>query len=138
MCEIKQDLPSTKNCISCIHWAPLFTGEEWGVRSFADAPSDIQTHITELLVRQFNIDGFIDLESDVLINKVTISEEDVTRGANDIPGNPDWPYWGECSRTNMNGENASTSLARAIDGAMYRAILRCRCNFGCVQWEIIR
>lgn len=118
-------------CSTCRHWLPLFTGEDWGVRSFVDAPAEAQAEITQRLEQQMKADGYADA-FDALAEKVP---ESLLRYDTEIPGGTDWPYWGECAPTQLDSEASKTSLARAMDGSMYHAVLRCRCNFGCVQWE---
>lgn len=44
----------------------------------------------------------------------------------------DWMEAGDCALTDM--ENEAPTLAQAIDGSVYYAVLRCHGNFGCVQW----
>lgn len=96
-------------CQTCVHWKPLFTGEKWGVRSFADLSAEQQ--------------------------KTTLPNHDVShRGiTTENPSSRDWPMWGDCALTILESEEAETSLARAMDGSAYFAVLRCRANFGCVQ-----
>ena len=68
--------------------------------------------------------------------------EDVVDGINhdagwldEVPGGSNWPEWGECVRTELNHD--ATSLARAVDGSLYRAVLRTHGTFGCVQFEVV-
>ena len=121
------------HCRSCEHWAPLFTGEAWGVRSFADAPDDVRAEVKAKLAANTAADGYPD---DLAQFGLTESAGHWSGSwADNVPGGTDWPEWGECLRTKLESESAKTSLARAIDGSMYHAVLRCHADFGCVQWE---
>ena len=122
-----------KLCQYCRHWKPLFTGEDWGVRSFADAPAEVRDDIlAELRSRKARADA-----DDYSGEPWEYWEAHEGYSTADIVG-VEWPMWGECVRTDLNNEEATVgSLARAVDGSRYYAILRCRANFGCVQWEAI-
>lgn len=109
----------------------MWTGEAWGVRSFADAPEVERTRIIKALKAQHSRDGWRD------IYDVGLSDNDVSgyiNGNNELTGLPDnWPEWGECVLTEFS-DDVTESLARAIDGSEYRAVLRCHAKFGCVQF----
>ena len=124
---------NAQHCRSCRHWRPFFTGEAWGVRSFIDAPAEAKAEITARLEASWK-------ERDAYPDDW---ETDPPDGANldagwldEVPGGPDWPEWGECARTELNHD--ATSLARAVDGSLYRAVLRTHGTFGCVQFEVVQ
>lgn len=116
-------------CRRCESWEPLFTGEAWGVRSFVDAPPEVQEAIKARLEAQIEADGWADAYG-ALGNDYPCSTDGVDHS---VPGGSDWPEWGECNRTDLHGNEPS--LARAIDGSHYRAVLRCHANFGCIQYQ---
>jgi hypothetical protein len=123
-----------KLCRSCKHWTPLFSGEAWGVRSFADAPDDVRAKIKTKLAAQIEALVFSNPSDFGLQHTPGMAAADYSF-SDDVPGGFDWPEWGECQRTELESESAKTSLARAVDGSLYRAVLRCHADFGCVQWE---
>jgi hypothetical protein len=121
-----------KHCLRCKHWEPLFTGEQWGVRSFLDAPVEAQAEVKAKLAAQSVRDGWANVgEALDWMDGPT----DASFTADKVPGGPDWPEWGECERTRLEGNSTPGSLAMAIDGSMYHAVLRCHGRFGCIQWE---
>lgn len=117
-----------ENCRSCMHWKPLFSGEAWGVRSFVDAPAEARDRIKQTL--QAALSGGKDIYE--AVENMHELPADAEMGLGSIPGGIDWPDWGECSLTDIACEKKS--LARAIDGSEYMAVLRCHADFGCVQW----
>src|SRR5579863_6025035 len=96
-------------CKTCAHWKPYLTGEEWGVRSFADAPAETRAAMMGRL-------------------------SDDKYQHSDLPS--DWYDWGDCQLTEMDGDSYERRpierRAIAIDGSHYYAILRCAADFGCV------
>lgn len=125
------DEPPIK-CRTCKHWTPLFSGEVWGVRSFVDAPPEAQAEIRAKLDAYFKENGYTTVEG-ALGYEYLCSVEDDDQGI--VPDGPDWPEWGECQLTELHNEASKKSLARAIDGSAYRAVLRCHQDFACMQWE---
>lgn len=124
-----------QRCQTCEHWRPLFSGEAWGVRSFVDAPeaerARVKAHLAERVARSR---GRLDpLDDTADLPEFDASPRDVWYPASEIPGGEDWPEWGECALTEIGA--AAPSLARAIDGSRYHAVLRCHADFGCVQWR---
>lgn len=124
-----------KQCRSCKHWQPLFTGEAWDVRSFVDAPESERTRIEKLLEIKYGDPAWRDAKEALM----PIEHACLQYDHKDIPGdNTEWPYWGECALTVYDDPASETTLARAAYGSYYYAVLRCRCNFGCVQWEEVQ
>ena len=128
----------TSRCQNCQRWRPLFRGDPWGVRSFADAPPVEQNLILEQIKQ--GRDG-------VQFDNADIAEGDVpeplrrfsrfvapNHEAVSLPTN--WPLWGECLMTDLEGPEYEKSMARACDGSDYAAVLRTHAAFGCVQWRI--
>lgn len=126
-----------QRCRTCEHWRPLFSGEAWGVRSFVDAPEGDRERILAWMRERFAKAGCVAAywdEDDAPPAPLPESSDSCTSGfLSSVPGTPDWPLWGECVLTEL-GEDAP-SLARAIDGSDYMAVLRCHADFGCVQWR---
>lgn len=124
----------TERCKTCLSWRPLFIGEAWGVRSFMDAPAEAQA---EIKGRMATIDPKYNepMGTDAIMG---VPGWDAGYGAGDdgsVPGGPEWPEWGECALTVLHNDASKKSLARAMDGSRYMAVLRCHGNFGCVQWK---
>lgn len=124
---MSEPIQTTKRCRTCKHWMPLFTGETWGVRSFADAPETERSSILQCL-EEFRLrEGYEGVWEAVGDTGITDSADRSAAGLKD------WPMWGECALTDLDTE--SPTLARAIDGSQYKAILRCHADFGCIQWD---
>lgn len=121
-------------CCGCIYWKPLFTGEAWGVRSFVDAPEEAKAEIKRKLEAQMLEDEDADP-----YKALGYDQRGLSAGfqwwSREVPGGVDWPEWGECLLTILHSEQAERSLARAVDGSLYRAVLRCHAEFGCVQYQ---
>ena len=117
-----------ERCRSCTHWKPWFTGEEWGVRSLADAPIDVQRDILAKVKPYLDKDGCKRPDVDDLRQMGFPTNHRLVA--------PDWPLWGECLLTELHTDGSRRpSIALAQDGSDYCAILQCRADFGCVQWE---
>ena len=118
-------------CKDCEHWKPLFAGETWGVRSFSDVPLDVREDIIRKLEKQKENVGY-SCPVDVIGYHPDVNDSCLETETS-VPGTTDWPYWGECQRTEFGKLTSNGSLAIAMDGSHYMAVLRTRCNFGCVQ-----
>lgn len=118
-------------CRQCQHWKPLFTGEAWGVRSFADAPADAQAEIVTRLAHQKDRDGYADVQQ--ALNGHIAADGTSYSSTPKVLSPTDWLRMGECVLTEEYGE--LPSLARAIDGSEYMAMLNTDADFGCVQWQ---
>ncbi len=110
-----------KICQFCKHWNPYVTGELYGVRSFLDLPQEEQQRLN--IVAKEQLDNYA-------------NSKHIVKSLNSMrPFEAKWLEWGECSLTEL-GKTAQESLALAIDGSDYMAILRCHGNFGCNQWKL--
>lgn len=117
----------TGQCRNCLHWKPYWTGKEWGVKSFIDAPEAERQRILLALRDRAEIFSLSGVPGSDAVpgrkNPETLKE---TLGEN-------WPEWGECELTEL--EREGETLARAMDGSRYMAVLCCHGNFGCVQFK---
>lgn len=112
-------------CRTCRHWRPLFSGEAWGVRSFVDAPGAERERILALVASDLD---WRSAEMEPIRTR--------RRGNEHVAATPEnWPEWGECARAELESEASKGSLALAMDGSMYIAVLHCHADFGCVQWQ---
>lgn len=110
-----------ERCRNCQHWEPLFSGEHWGVRSFADAPESER----ELILRELAAADSFGFPKDHYPGMHHPSPGSSLRGV--------WPMWGKCKITDLDYDG--NTLARAQDGSGYTAVLQCHADFGCVQWK---
>lgn len=127
------EFAAATNCRNCRFWKPLFSGEYWNVRSFADAPKGKRERILSVIKR-------VTKSEDKYYGQLKDTLEGFglrTDGESQWP-QLDWPMWGDCTLAELDTEdteNTKQTLAMAVDGSGYMASLRCRANFRCVQWK---
>lgn len=129
-------MDNCQKCRLCEHWRPLFRGDYWGVRSFVDAPLMEQRTVLARIAAA-RADPVTEYESmGTVLADHGVGISDVVRFDSAKASWLDWPMWGDCAMTELdtNVPERPESLARAIDGSNFYAILRTHAHFGCSQW----
>ena len=125
-------MTAPNTCRNCVHWDPLFKGTTWGVKCVLDAPQVELEVLKTRMIQQEARDGYVDV--DALDNHGgTFDYRGVSRASSDASSKHPWWEWGHCMLTTHKEDEQSETLARAIDGSNYYAVLQTHHTFGCVQ-----
>jgi hypothetical protein len=118
-------MEKTNFCRNCQHWTPHWTGEQWGVRSFIEGPEEDRSFILAELLRRETDNSYFDT--------FDLGESEHNPSYYGALGE-NWPEWGKCNLTELG--NDLPTLAKAIDGSEYYAVLCTHANFSCIQFSL--